>query len=340
MSENNKTYWQKRQEQKYLAGEKKVNDYYSSLKKSFEQAKREIDKVIRDFVMRYGVENESPSYTDALRKLNKTELGELQDFIDKVNEHMGEYDLEVSNLSIRSRITRYQALQKQIDGILQELYGIEYQHKGEQQLKEIYSDSYYQTWFNIDQYKGFHEEFAQINAVAVEELIKYPFDGADFSTRLWKQKDHMLYQLNEAITTMLIQGKNPKTLSEEFAKKFGNKEFEAYRLLHTEASFVIEQGTQAAYKEDNVEKYQWLATLDMHTCEECQPLDNKIYLVSEGVVGSTLPPRHPFCRCTTVPYYDDMDLSEETRIARSKDKGKSYEVPASVTYEEWKKKYI
>ena len=246
-----KSYWQDRQEKKFLAGEKKINSYYKELERSFEQSKKEIQKVINDFVVRYAIENDTHGgYATALRKLNKTEIGDLQAFITLVNANMGKYNQELNNMSMRARITRYQALEKQIDAILQQLYAIDYQYQGEELLKDVYSDSYYQTWFNIDQYHGFHKEFAQISAQTVEELIKYPFNGADFSTRLWKQKDHLLQRLNESITTMLIQGRNPMTLSKELSKTFGTKEFEAYRLLHTEGSFMMGQGTLAAYKED------------------------------------------------------------------------------------------
>lgn len=340
MSTSNDKYWKKRQEQKYLSGEKKVNDYYVGLKKSFEQSKREIQKSINDFVMRYGAENNSPSYATALRKLNKTEIGDLQAFIDLAKENMGKYNLELNNMSLKARITRYQALEKQIDAQLQQLYAIEYQYKGEELLKEVYSDSYYKTWFNIDQYKGFHAEFAQINAQSVEELIKYPFNGADFSTRLWKQKSDMLQKLNESITTTLIQGRNPMTLSKEFAKTFGTKEYEAYRLLHTEGSFIIEQASQDAYVEDGVARYEWLATLDTKTCEHCQALDGKTFEVGKGVVGVNMPPLHCFDRCTTIPSYPDEDLSEDTRVARNKTTGKSYELPATTTYKEWLEKYV
>jgi SPP1 gp7 family putative phage head morphogenesis protein len=174
----------------------------------------------------------------------------------------------------------------------------------------------------------------------VEELIKYPFNGADFSTRLWKQKDHMLQQLNESITTMLIQGRNPMTLSSDFSKKFGTKEFEAYRLLHTEGSFMMEQGTLVAYKEDGVKKYQILATLDMKTSDICRYADGKTYDVDKAVTGVTYPPLHVFCRSTTVPYYEDSDYSQVTRAARDPVTGKSYEVPADMNYKDWHKKYI
>lgn len=339
MAKNNKSYWQDRQEKKYLAGEKKVNDYYRGLKKSFEQTKREIQSVINDFYWRYAEENQL-SFASAQIKLNQMEIGELKDFIKKVYENMGKYNLELNNMSIKARITRYQALEKQIDAILQKLYGIEYQYKGEELLKEIYSDAYYQTWFNIDQYHGFHQEFAQISAKTIDELIRYPFNGADFSTRIWKQKDHMLQKLNESITTMIIQGRNPQTLKGEFSKLFGTKEYEAYRLLHTESSFIMEQGTLAGYKEDGVEKYQILATLDYKTSEICRKEDGKIYNVNMAVTGVNYPPYHPHCRTTTVPVYEDDDLSIETRVARDIETGKTYEVPADMTYEQWHDKYI
>ncbi|MDF2608883.1 MAG: phage head morphosis protein family [Lachnospiraceae bacterium] len=332
-------YWQDRQERKYLAGEKKVNDYYKGLKKSFEMAKRDIQYVINGLTLRYSLAN-NMTYADAMRALNRSEIGELQDFIDRVRANMGKYDLQLENMSVKARITRYEAMLMQVDALVQQLYAVEYQYKGEELLKEVYADSYYQTWFNIDQYHGFHQEFAQINPTTIDELIRYPFDGADFSTRLWKQKGHMLQQLNESITSMLIQGRNPLTMTKEFSKKFDTKEFEAYRLLHTEGSFIMEQASQAAYKEDGVEKYRWLATLDIKTCDRCREKDGKTYDVDKAVVGVNMPPLHSLDRCTTVPAYDDDDLTQEKRVARDPVTGKGYEVPADMNYEQWHKEFI
>lgn len=337
MNKKNLAYWEKRQKRTYLAGEKKVNAYYKELQKAFEQAKKEIQGVINDFYMRYAKENKV-SYAEAQKLLDKTEIGELQDFVDLVNKNMGKYNQKLNNMSIKARITRYQALEKQIDAILQQLYAIEYQYKGEELLKEVYTDTYYRTWFNIDQYHGFHQEFAQINPRTIEELIKYPWNGASFSDRIWKQKDHMLQVLTEDITTMLVQGKNPQTLAEDFARRFKTKEYEAYRLLHTEGSFIIEQGTLAAYKEDGIEKYQILATLDHKTSEICQEQDGKIYDIDKATVGVNYPPFHPFCRTTTVPYYEDVE-SEGTRAARGAG-GKTYYVPGNMKYKDWKKTFI
>lgn len=331
------SYWQERQEQKYLIAEKKIDAYYEGLKRSFEQAKKEIHSVIADFYMRYADEN-GLTFTEAQKALSKAEIGSLKAFISKVNRHMGEYSQELNNMSIKARMSPYQATEMQIDAILQELYTIEYKIKGEELFKEIYEDSYYRTWFNIDQYHGFHQEFAQIASSVVEELVKYPFNGANFSSRLWKQKDHMLQRLNESLTTMLVQGKNPKTLSDGFSKAFGTKEFEAYRLLHTEGSFMSEQGTLAAYKEDGVDRYQFLATLDGKTSDICREADGEIYEVERAVVGVNYPPLHNFCRSTTVPYYEDGVGG--ARAARDPVTGKPYKVPADMTYKNWHTEYI
>jgi SPP1 gp7 family putative phage head morphogenesis protein len=331
-----KSYWEKRQELTALAGEKKINEYYKELQKAFEYSRREIRKVINDFYMRYARENKV-SFADAQKQLSRMELGELQEFIDLVNESMGKYNLKLVNMSIKARITRYQALEKQIDAILQRLYALEYEYKGNELLKEVYTDAYYRTWFNIDQYHGFHKEFAQINPRTIDELIRYPFNGADFSSRIWKQKEHMLQVLTEDITAMLVQGKNPQTLTKDFAKRFNTKKYEAYRLLHTESSFIIEQGSLAAYKEDGVEKYQILATLDMRTSDICREQDGKVYDVDKAVVGVNYPPLHIFCRSTTIPYFSD-DEGTGTRVARDKE-GKNIKVPADMTFKEWFEKY-
>ncbi|MDB1956502.1 minor capsid protein [Clostridium tertium] len=332
---NNRKYWEERQASNYISGEKEILSFYKELEKAFIQAKREIESVINDFYIRYA-DNNGVSYTKAQKLLEKQEIGELKDYIKQVYASMGTRDVNVINKSIKARITRYEALEKQIQSILDNLYDIQYKDGGINKLKEVYENSYYNTLYNIDIYNGFHKEFAQVNVRDIETLIKYPFNGSNYSDRLWKQKDHMLTKLKENITTMLVQGKNPKTLSTDFAKIFKTKQFEAYRLLHTECSFIIEQGTLAAYKEDGVEEYQILATLDTKTSDICREQDSKTYKVDDYITGSTAPPFHQFCRTTTVPYYGE---DEGERAARDED-GKTYKVPANMSYTQWYDRYI
>ena len=331
-------YWQKRQEAVYKAGEFTVNQYFTKLEKAFNQAKRELQKTVESFYWQYAEEN-GLTYAEVQKRLSKAEIGEMREYIDLVMQNIGKYNQKVNNMSIKARMTRYQALEAQVDAILRELYAVDYEADAGKMMSEVYADTYHRIWYDSDRYHGFHAEFAQIEPRTVEELLKYPFNGADFSTRLWKQKDHLQSQLMESLTTMMIQGTAPQNLAKDFAKKMQAKKFDAYRLLHTESSFVMSEATHAGYKEDGVEKYQILATLDSKTCGICGRLDGKIYPVSEAVTGKNKPPFHPFCRCTDVPYYPDTPTEGMKRAARDKD-GNGIEVPTDMTYEEWKKKYL
>lgn len=102
----------------------------------------------------------------------------------------------------------------------------------------------------------------------------------------------------------------------------------------------MEQGTLAGYKEDGVEKYRILATLDERTSDICRSEDGKVYDVDKAITGVNYPPYHPHCRTTTIPIYEDDDLSKEKRVARDPVTGKNYDVPADMTYEQWYEKYI
>lgn len=332
-------YWETRQAEMYQAGEMRVNQYFARLEKAFNQTKRELQKTIEAFYFRYAKEN-GLSYAEAQKRLDKEELGELKDFIDLAMQNIGKYNQTVNNMSIKARITRYQALEAEVDAILRQLYAVDYEAMAEETMGEVYEESYYRTWYNIDQYRGFHAAFSKVEPRIVETLLEYPFNGANFSSRLWKQKDHLQTQLMESLTTMMIQGKHPSTLAKDFAKKMQSKKFDAYRLLHTESSFLMSEATHAGYKEDGVEKYQILATLDSKTCGVCGELDGDIHEVDKAVVGVNMPPFHPLCRCTDTPYYDDMDLSDMPRVARDPETGKTYDVPGDMTYKEWRKKFI
>lgn len=330
-------YWKKRQEQLFLQGEKSIKEYYKELKKAFTIAQNEIKLQLFEFYSQYAKEN-GVSFVEAQKRLSQTELKGLQEYIERVQQTMGTYDLTLSNMSIKARVTRLEALQMQIDAILQELYATSYEQKGKEVLTNIYEDNYNQLWYHSDKYLGIHQEFAHINPRDVEQVISYPFNGQNFSQRLWKQKDFLQMKLNECLTHSLIVGTEPSKLAKDFATHFERREYEAYRLLHTETSYVLEQSTLAGYKESGVEYYKILATLDQKTSDICKKQDGKVYAVSEAVVGVNYPPFHIFCRTTTVPEYEDVQ-AEGFRMARGED-GKPMKVPADMTYLEWEKKYL
>ena len=55
-----------------------------------------------------------------------------------------------------------------------------------------------------------------------------------------------------------------------------------------------------------VERYKIVASFDQDTCELCGAMDGQVFKMSEYQAGLTAPPFHPWCRCCTAPYFEDM----------------------------------
>jgi len=70
------------------------------------------------------------------------------------------------------------------------------------------------------------------------------------------------------------------------------------------------------YEDLDIEKYQYLGTLDKDTCPVCRKLDGKIYYVKDREIGVNCPPMHKGCRCTTVAKVRPEDLAKRHRRAR------------------------
>ena len=70
------SYWEKRQEEAYKAGEMQVNQYFMRLEKAFNQAKRELQKTVESFYWEYAQEN-SLTYAEAQKRLDKEEIVEI-----------------------------------------------------------------------------------------------------------------------------------------------------------------------------------------------------------------------------------------------------------------------
>lgn len=91
--------------------------------------------MVESFYWRYAEEN-ALTYAEAQKRLNKAEIGELQDYVDLVMKNIGKYNQDVNNMSIKARMTRYQALEAQVDAILRQLYAVDYQAEAERPCRK------------------------------------------------------------------------------------------------------------------------------------------------------------------------------------------------------------
>ncbi len=134
---------------------------------------------------------------------------------------------------------------------------------------------------------------------------------------------------------MVATGASPKKAIENIAKQFNTSKSNAGKLIMTESAYFATASQGECYKDLDVDNYEVVGTLDSHTCSFCGEMDGKVFPVNKMQAGSTAPPFHPWCRCTTAPYYEDM-AGVGKRFARDIETGEAYYLPADTTYKQWK----
>lgn len=323
--------------------------YYSTIEKEYNKALAGIEKDIEYWLGRIAKNNDI-SLSGAKELLSKKELQEfkwtVEEYI-KIGEEngvSGQWLKQLENASARVHIQRLEALKIQIQDRIENMYTTR-DRSMEDYLCRVYKDTYYHTVFEIDKGIGnIQSSFNKLDNRKVSQIIHKPWatDGKDFSTRIWEEKANLVNTLHTGLTQSLIRGGNlddvVNDISQFVSSKIKNKKYVASRLITTESAAYASKAQEQAYKDLSVDKYEILATLDLHTSDICQDLDGKIFNRKDYQVGVTAPPFHPNCRTVTVPWFpDDVDTGE--RAARGKN-GKVGYVPQNMTYKEWYNKYV
>ena len=335
---SSKEYWEKREAYKLEKCLKDIKKIERELLKSYKEAMNEIGKEISNLFYKYAKDN-NLSYSDAKKYLNSSEFREfkrdLKSYI-KLIEEAGDEELllELNTLAMKSRISRLEEIFYQCGKYINEVY-----ENTNKRLTVAYSstikDNYYQTIFDIHKSIGVGVAFSYIDNDTIKEILAFPWSGRHYSQNLWINRTKLKNAMVQELTQMIIQGKGVKETSKALSKRLDADYKNCLRLIHTEHSYFMSEATAKAYEELEVEKYQFVATLDKRTSKICQDLDGEIIDLKDRVVGVNASPMHPNCRSCEIPYIKD-DYS--TRFARDA-KGKRIEVSASMTYHEWAKIY-
>lgn len=337
---NNKEYWEKREEEKLNIGIKDCNNLAKELERHYKLAYKEIEKEINNLFEKYAKDNQL-TYAEATKYLTGNEFKiwrtDIKGYL-KMIEDNPELLLELNTLAMKSRITRWESLQYEIDKQLNKL-AITTEKETKELLTDTLKDNYNRNVFNISKKAGFVANFSGIDNKQIERILSHPWSGANYSDRIWKNKSLLKDIIKEEMTQMVIQGRDSRTIAKRVATRMNASYKNAVRLVQTEHSYVMEQANKITYEDLKVEKYQFLATPDERTCKVCGNLDLKIFNVKDMIPGKNCSPLHPSCRCTSLLYYEDEDDENSTRFARDKN-GKRIEIPSNMTFNEWKKKYI
>mgnify|MGYP003881268029 CR=1 FL=1 len=342
MNRPSNSYWEKRFELLTESLLNKAGRHYTELIREYEKALLNIQREIERFYAKFATDNQI-TLAEARRLLNNRELREfhwtIEEYIEKAKENALDqrWIKELENASIRIRLSRLESLEYQIRQQIELLYAK--RQEGLTELaKEITEEGYYRTIYEIQKGFGVGDAFGILDTKLIESIITKPWapDGSNFSSRIWRDKNLLMSELQKVLTQSFIRGDAPDKAIRHIAKTMNVSKRAAGRLVMTESAFFANNARERAFRELGVEEYQFIATLDTRTSEICQEMDLKVFKLSEKQVGVNWPPLHPNCRSTIVPYFEG-NIRE--RFARNPETGKGYYVP-NMSYKEWYSRYV
>lgn len=233
----------------------------------------------------------------------------------------------------KSRITRLEALQEDIYIRMKEL-GSQEALRGSKHLNNVANETYNRTIYDLQRETGIGYSFGQLSDTQLEVLGKSRWSGLNYSDRVWGNTTLLSDKLSGTIVQGMTAGKSVNQMARDITNIFGEEaRYNAIRLIRTETNFFANQVQLEAYKESEVSRYIYVATLDGRTSDICADLDGQSFDIKDAQEGVNYPPMHPNCRSTTIK--DRQDLDKLERRAKDKD-GNTIKIPANISYKEWK----
>jgi len=338
----NSAYWKLRFEQLEAASHKNAISTFETIQEQYIAAEKEIERQISTWYQRFAKNNQI-TMAEARKLLTSGELAEfkwnVKEFIKygEQNALNPQWMQELENASARFHISRLEALRIETQQTVEKLFGGQVDEV-DKLLKKNYLQNYYHTVYEVQ--KGFNIgwDIAAVDDRTVEKLISKPWatDAKNFSERIWSNKASLINEVQTQLTRTIMLGKSPDDAIKAIAAKMKTSQGQAGRLVMTESAYFSSQSQKDAFNALDVERFEIVATLDSHTSEICRELDGHVEEMKNYEPGVTAPPFHPWCRTTTVPYFDD-NFTE--RAARGAD-GKTYYVDSKMNYKDWKKTFV
>lgn len=191
MGKNKNTkYWEDRMVNIFLDGERDILDISKDLKTEYNKALKEIENQINIFYGKY----QSVSGLDSMtvkKQLSKEELKSFHNTLDEIidyakNHKMDkDYRTRMKLLNMKTRVSRLEELKTNIEFEVRKL-GISEKEQLTNAMKDIYTDTYYNTIFETQKYVGLSTSFAMPNTKAVEKLLSTPLNLKNYPVALYR----------------------------------------------------------------------------------------------------------------------------------------------------------
>ena len=298
---------------------------------------KEVQKIARRFQLKHKLTEK-----DAKRLLSKLkDKNDINKLIQqlKLNPQTADLAAELEAQAYAARIERLKATQTAVDTVTATIFS-RAKKKFQFVLSKLAQGAYYKEIFGIQKRANAAFGIIPLDDKRIESVLKKPWSGDNYSKLLWKDTDRLAQTVKEQILIQILTGKRDHEIAQGIAESFGKGYNEARRLIRTESAYVTNQMALEAYKDMGVDKYIYLAILDLRTSKICQELDKKTFKVEDANVGENFPPMHPWCRSTTMAWMPPEILKKLKQRAWNPAKGESVTVPGDMTYKEWFDKYV
>ena len=336
-------YWELRKAELMHTQIERADITFEEISKVYDESKKYIEKnvkgVFNKFSLEYGLtKKEAEQVVNLMRSKKASNLVPALNLA-PMSERVQRVLNDLNSPAYVSRINRLQKLIDEIDNVQRYIAKHEIA-KTTDLYKDVAKRGYYNNIHQMQTQTGIGFSFNALDEDLVERLIKTPWNGRNYSERIWNNTRKLSETLKDEVLQAVLTGKKEKDVTDELINRFNVGEFESKRLIRTETAHINNEMEALSYEEADIEKYRFVAVLDTRTSHVCREHDYKVYKVSERQVGVNYPPLHPFCRSTTIAVFDDDDLTELSRRARDPKTGKTTTIPGDMDYEDWYDKYV
>ncbi|WP_404989295.1 minor capsid protein [Clostridium culturomicium] len=328
------SYWGDRANERmasyHRGADSTINKINAAYDKAIEEINKDINKIFFKFQNDSGLSiAEAKAFLNS--KVSKKEIESIRARIKYIKDENLRRTLmaEMNANAYSARITRLEALKESIRINSTKVADVELA-ESTKLFTNTLNKAYFEKCFDIQSEIKMFFNVAEMDKKLIEQILKSKWSGNNYSKLIWKNNEAFIQKLEEVLTSGFMKGTSIRKMAKEMEQFTKYGKFATERLIRTETTYIANAADMEAYKECGIERYIFLATLDLRTSKQCQDMDSEIVRVDKAVPGENLPPLHPYCRSTTRSYYKDI---ERVRIARGAD-GKTYTVK-DINYHEW-----
>lgn len=304
MSKKHNDYWSKRSVDIMRHIDRTDIDMFAELQKIYAEGSAEMQKELFAFVSKYA-EDGSVSYQEALQRLRGVDLSDYQANAEKYRKQ-AEKDPELlrrlNEQYATSKVTRMDALNLEMAYKLGVMQGVIDKSIG----------NYFKSVAEYAYKKAMGGNSGAINTPALEELVRTPFYGKNYSERIWGNTDNLASDLRDILKRGFIRGDDVRSMAGELAKKYNVARSRAQTLVRTDGTAIVNRSAIRRYQDAGLKYYRISVQMDNRTSETCKRIhaEDKRYKMDEFEPGVTAPPFHFNCRSAVIP--DENELDEQS----------------------------